>query len=89
MSRLLRVVAPHFVAGAVWEKDQYGDWVCTAAAPILAWMKTKSALYVGRYLQQKMWSYEWLETPGVSGLTELSSNSSTPSGPTPTTTPTA
>ena len=58
-TRLLRVVAPHFVAGAVWE--QYSQWVCSDnTAPILRWMRGKSAAEVRPYLRRKGWEWEWL-----------------------------
>lgn len=53
---LLRVVAPHFVAGAIWENNQ-----CIAAAPILKWMIGKSPGYVRDYLKRKKWTYQWLK----------------------------
>ena len=56
--RLLRVEAPHFVAGAVWRRGAEG-WSCVAAAPIIAWMRGKAALDVGDYLKTKGWSYTW------------------------------
>ena len=36
---LLRIVAPHFVAGAVWERTRDKGWRCVKAAPILKWMQ--------------------------------------------------
>jgi len=57
--RLLRVVSPHFVAGAVWERQE-GEWVCVHAAYILYWMRRKSAGEVSRYLKRKGWEYAWI-----------------------------
>jgi hypothetical protein len=60
MERLLVVDAPHFYAGAVWKR--IGDaWQCTAeVAPILKWMRGKSAQEVGEYLKRKGWAYQWV-----------------------------
>lgn len=57
--RLLRVEAPHFVAGAVWVPVG-GVWSCTEAAPILKWMVGKPPAEVKAYLTRKGWSWEWL-----------------------------
>ena len=57
--RLLRVEAPHFVAGAVWLRE--GEvWRCVDAAPILRWMLGASAAYAREYIQLKGWSWIWL-----------------------------
>lgn len=57
---LLRVTAPHFVAGAVWEQVE-GKWRCSPhVAPIIAWMRGKTPEQVKAYLQKKGWKYEWL-----------------------------
>lgn len=58
--RLLRVEAPHFVAGAIWRRGPSGRWVCVHAAPIIGWMLLKDASQTGRYLNRKRWKYEWL-----------------------------
>lgn len=57
--RLLRVEAPHFVAGAVWVREGAG-WRCVEVAPILRWMVGKPAPEVGAYLKRKGWAYEWV-----------------------------
>jgi hypothetical protein len=57
--KLLRVEAPHFVAGAIWQRSA-GPWVCTEAAPILKWMINKSAESVRSYLERKGWKHQWL-----------------------------
>jgi len=60
-TRLLRVEAPHFVAGAVWAKDDKGNWYCTKeTAPILKWMINKSAGEIKNYLVKKGWDFIWL-----------------------------
>lgn len=59
VARLLHVDASHFVAGAVWVRTDAG-WVCTEhVAPILKWMRGKSAEEVGVYLKRKGWIYRW------------------------------
>jgi hypothetical protein len=57
--RLLRVEAPHFVAGALFARSGIG-WECTDAAPILCWMVGKSPTAIGHYLKRKGWRHEWL-----------------------------
>ena len=57
--RLLRVVAPHFVAGAVWERGKLG-WHCVSAAPILRWMLDLSPQAALDVLQRKGYEWEWL-----------------------------
>lgn len=59
MTRLLRVTAPHFVAGAEWRRES-GVWTCYRSAPILRWMVGKSAESTARYLAVKGWRWEWL-----------------------------
>jgi len=56
----LRVDAPHFCAGAVFEK-QAGEWVCLEAAPILNWMRKKKPSEIGAYLKYKRWPYKWIK----------------------------
>lgn len=58
--RLLRVTAPHFVAGAVFARDESGGWRVRRTAPILGWMRGKSAGEIGAYLRRKGWRFEWL-----------------------------
>ena len=55
----LRVEAPHFVAGAIFERAPDG-WRCVEAAPILRWMLGKDGPAIGHYLQRRGWPYEWL-----------------------------
>ena len=65
--KLLRVDAPHFCAGAIWQKD--GEtWRCTnTVAPIIAWMRGKTAGEVGDYLKRKGWAFSWLDIPDLTG----------------------
>ena len=55
MERLLRVIAPHFVAGAIWRGRE-----CIQAAPILRWMIGKQPASVAIYMTRKGWKWEWL-----------------------------
>jgi hypothetical protein len=59
MTRLLVVDAPHFYAGAVWQRVN-DAWQCIEAAPILKWMRGKSAAQTGDYLKRKGWAYQWV-----------------------------
>ena len=56
--RLLRVEAPHFVAGAVFKKTDAG-WRVVHAAPILAWMRKMAIEDIGPYLRRKGWLCTW------------------------------
>jgi hypothetical protein len=47
---LVRVVAPHFVAGLIIEND-----ACVRAAPILAWTLGRGTLYLRSYFRRKGW----------------------------------
>jgi len=59
-TRLLRIEAPHFVAGAVCVHREAG-WFCSnTTAPILRWMSGKSPEEVVLYLRRKGWSYSWV-----------------------------
>lgn len=61
IKRLLRVSAPHFVAGATWEKDAGGNWRCTKAAPILSWMLRRDRTETESYLRKREWKLEWVD----------------------------
>ena len=50
---LVRVVAPHFVAGIVAR-----DGVVIDAAPILSWSIGKTQNYLTKYFNKKGWTYE-------------------------------
>jgi hypothetical protein len=56
---LVRVVAPHFVAGLIIETivdtDGVERGVCTRAAPILSWCVWRDADYLSRYFTRKGW----------------------------------
>ena len=58
--KLLRIEAPYFTAGAIWERGAK-DWLCVEAAPIIKWMIGKPALETKAYLDSKGWRYEWVE----------------------------
>lgn len=47
---LVRVVAPHFVAGIVVEAD-----ICVQAAPILKWTLWRNAEYLRKAFKQNGW----------------------------------
>lgn len=59
MQMTLRVEAPHFCAGAVFQK-QGNQWVCVEAAPIIAWMRKKKPRDIGAYLRYKRWKFQWI-----------------------------
>jgi hypothetical protein len=54
------VDAPHFCAGAVWEKGADG-WRCARAAPIIAWMTTATPQRVHDWLLYKRYKWDWSE----------------------------
>jgi hypothetical protein len=56
---LLRIVAPHFVAGCLWQKT-VSEWECVKAAPIIKYMVGMSSAEAKRYLTRKAWKYEWV-----------------------------
>ena len=58
-TRLLRVEGPHFVAGAIWGKEDQ-TWLCFHAAPILRWMVGKTADEVKHLRGKPGWNLEWL-----------------------------
>jgi hypothetical protein len=58
-SRLLRVVAVRFVAGAVWENEGR-RWRCVRAAPILKWMIGCDAATALTRLQCYRYEWEWI-----------------------------
>lgn len=55
--RLLRVEAPHFVAGAIYAGD---PWQCVRAAPIIRWMVGKPPRETRAYLDRKGWKFQWI-----------------------------
>lgn len=57
--KLLRVVAPHFVAGAIFQKDS-GDWKVARAAPIIQYFERMSPEEIKAYVLKKGWAYSWL-----------------------------
>lgn len=60
-TRLLRIDASYFVAGAVFERaDATSPWRCAQAAPIVKWMVGKSPSYIVNWLNFKGHSWEWL-----------------------------
>lgn len=59
--RLLRIEAPHFVAGCVWVKQQDGTWKVARnrCAPIIKWMTQRAPEYVSGIINAKGWRHEW------------------------------
>lgn len=57
--KLLRVEAPHYVAGAIWRRTE-NAWECVRAAPIIKWMVGKTPQQVASYLRTKGYKWEWL-----------------------------
>lgn len=60
MTKLLRVVAPHFVAGAVFENKD-GVWRCTRVAPIIKYIAKMKPKDIKAYFEKKGWEYAWVE----------------------------
>jgi hypothetical protein len=58
--RLLRVTTEYYCAGALWVKRS-GVWACEKSAPILNWMRFKSASEVHLELLRLEAKFEWLE----------------------------
>lgn len=56
---LVRVVAPHFVAGFVMDGDR-----CVEAAPILRWAIGKTDKELRAYFAAKGWKAERVKTKG-------------------------
>jgi hypothetical protein len=56
--KVLKVVGTGFVASAVWEQEPEG-WTCIEADSILAWLKGRSDVGVGWFMQRKGWQYSW------------------------------
>jgi hypothetical protein len=68
--RLMRVTAPHFVAGALWRRSRLdtgrpGQWHCVKAAPIIGWMLGKPLHQVWAKLNRDGWGVEWLSGPSA------------------------
>lgn len=57
---LLRIDAPHFVAGAVFE-ERAGIWKCVMAAPIIGYLCKMTTKEIKRYLGYMGWKYEWVK----------------------------
>ena len=59
--KLLRIEAPHYVAGAIFKKVN-DDWRCVKAAPIIKWMIGKSIKDISDYLSKKKfgWKHQWV-----------------------------
>lgn len=56
---LLRVEAPHFVAGCVWVEGPDGWHVDTKqCAPILMWVSGKNPNFIKTYIRSRGWRYQ-------------------------------
>lgn len=53
-THLVRVEAPHFVAGLIFNEA----WVCVEAAPILRWAEGQDGWTLRRYFDRKGWRSE-------------------------------
>lgn len=60
VTRLLRIEAPHFVAGMEFTRTDAGQWQVTQTAPILVYMQDWSPERIKAYLVEKGWTWEWL-----------------------------
>lgn len=60
--RLLRIEAPHYVAGAIFEQRN-GDWFCVKAAPIIKWLKGKYLKELSNFLNKRQvgWKHQWID----------------------------
>jgi hypothetical protein len=52
---LVRVVAPHFVAGLEVERCEDGEERCVYAAPILRWAVGKTRIDLQEYFRRSGW----------------------------------
>jgi len=57
MKVLMRIEAPHYVAGIVFENGK----ATKECAPIIKWMNGKEWNWVVAYLNSKKFSYMWIE----------------------------
>lgn len=57
--KVLKVESANFVASAVWEQGPEG-WMCVEADLTLAWLKGRSDVGVGWFMQRKGWQYSWV-----------------------------
>jgi len=58
MTVLLRIDAPHYVAGIIFK-----DGKAVRAAPIIKWMIGKEWNWVVAYINSKRFKYQWLAVP--------------------------
>lgn len=60
ITKLLRIEAPHFVAGSVWKRTS-GHWRCIEAAPIINWFtRVNHPHVVEGWLRKNHYSFQWL-----------------------------
>lgn len=60
MTKLLRITAPRFVAGAVFEKRNV-QWIVTHCAPILNWLRKLPLDQMDGRLRKIKAKWEWME----------------------------
>ena len=61
-TKILRVMAPHFDAGAVYVREGPGQpWRCTRAAPIIRWLVGMSPADARERLARVRYQWEWVE----------------------------
>lgn len=60
-TRLLHVTAPHFCAGAVYEREAGEPWRCTRAAPIIEWLVGMSTEDARGRLKRVSYQWEWTD----------------------------
>ncbi len=58
---ILRVEAPHFTAGAVFEKQGCCHLACISAPPIMRWMMGKHWQEIKLSLRQRKYRYDFIE----------------------------
>lgn len=61
MTKLLRITAPHFTAGAVYRFTGKGQWILEECSPILKWLYRTPREKIRPYCQRKGWKMEWLK----------------------------
>ena len=58
---LLRITAPHFCAGAVFQRAPASAyWVCVRAAPIIPWLQRTPIKCITKILIHRGYRWEWV-----------------------------
>lgn len=64
-TKILRVMAPHFDAGAVYVREGPGQpWRCVRAAPIIRWLVGMDPADARERLDRVRYRWEWIEQAG-------------------------